>query len=73
MTLRPSAGTQREDGTSYEPVRVRVVVTRFQHEGEQSRGEVIAGWQYELFATSLQPDPWPAAEVVASCFGRTGQ
>jgi len=73
VTLRPAARTRQDDGSSYEPVKVRVVVSRFQREGEPTRGKVVAGWQYELFATSLDADPWPAAEVVASYYGRTGQ
>ena len=73
VTLRPAAGTRQDDGSAYEPVRVRVVVSRFQREGKPTRGKVIAGWQYELFATSLEAEPWPAAEVVASYYGRTGQ
>jgi len=55
VTPRPSAGTQREDGTSYEPVRVRVVVSRFLREGEPGRGKVIAGWQYELSPPVCSP------------------
>jgi len=73
VTLQPGTHTRQDDGSDYKPVGVRVVVSRFPREGEPSRGKVIAGWQYELFATSLDPDPWPAAEVVASYFGRTGQ
>ncbi len=73
VTLRPAARTEQSDGSAYEPVTVRVVVSRLQREGEPTRGKVLAGWQYELFATSLEPEPWPAAEVVASHFGRAGQ
>ncbi len=73
VTLRPAVSTRQDDGSAYELVKVRVVVSRFQREAEPTRGKVIAGWQYELFATSLEAEPWPAAEVVASYYGRTGQ
>jgi len=73
VTLQPAERTRRDDGTRYDPVQVRVVVSRHQREGEPHRGKVLAGWQYELFATSLDYEPWPAAEVMASYFGRTGQ
>ncbi len=73
VTLQPAGSTRQDDGSRYAPVRVRVVVSRFLREKKASRGKVIAGWQYELFATSLEPESWPAAEVVATYFGRTGQ
>lgn len=72
ITLKPAAQSLQDDGSDYAPVTVRVVVSRFPNEKKAGRGKVIAGWQYELYATSLDHKAWPAAEVVASYYGRTG-
>jgi len=72
VTLKPSSKTQQDDGSAYDPVCTRVVVSRFPREKKAGRGKVISGWQYELFGTSLEPVSWPAAEVIASYYGRTG-
>ena len=73
MTIKPGGKTKRPDDTDYEPVTVRVVASRFPKTGRAKRGCVVDGWQVELFAADLPADAWPAPEVVASFFGRTGE
>ena len=76
MTLWPSDSTVREDGSAYAPVRARIVVSRFQaQEADKKRGagRLIDGWQYELYATDLPADAWPAHDVVTTYYGRCGQ
>ncbi len=71
--LKASANTLHEDGTPFEPVLVRIVVSRIRNNGEAQRGFVEDGWQYELFSTSLQAQEWPAEAVITSYFERTAQ
>ncbi|MDP1569244.1 MAG: hypothetical protein Q8L86_04505 [Vicinamibacterales bacterium] len=75
VTLEPAQGTLRADGSPFEPVEVRVVVSRFPSRTEEGRGAgvVIDGWQYELYGTDLDLAAWPEAEVVAGYYGRIGQ
>lgn len=70
MTLSAGATTRRPDGSAYEPVVVRVVVCRYEKEGQKNHGVLIDGWQYELFATTLPQEAFSAAAVVALYFGR---
>ena len=72
VTVYPGETTVRDDGTPYEPVTVRVIVSRFEQDQAQ-RGRVIDGWQYELFALDTDAVAWPAADGVAAYFGRTAQ
>jgi len=65
--------TRRPDGGQYEPVRIRVVASIFQKTGDAKRGRTIDGWQVELFAVDLPADAWPAADAVATYFGRTAE
>lgn len=76
MVLQPAKATLREDGSSYEPVPSRLVVSRFQAkdpEKKRGTGVLIDGWQYELYATALDAVAWPAQEVVTTYYGRVGQ
>jgi len=74
VTLVPGRDTRRPDGTPYEPIEVRVVISRYPREGEAEHGRVIDGWQYELFALVHMPvEAWPAHESVSTFFGRGGQ
>ncbi|MCP3984439.1 MAG: hypothetical protein GY723_08615, partial [bacterium] len=76
VTLTPSKATVRDDGSPYEPVEVRVVVSRYpcDEASTRGRGRVIDGWRYELYvADGLPADAWPAHEVVAQYYGRTGE
>ena len=60
-------GTIERDGRA-----VRLIVTRFQPADGKKHGAgvLIDGWQYEVFATKLVADHWPAAEVVTLYYGR---
>lgn len=74
VTVRPGQKTQRDDGTAYEPIDVRVVVSRYPRKKKAEHGRVIDGWQYELFVgLDLDPEGWPASDIVASYYGRGGQ
>lgn len=73
VTVSPGRDTLRDDGSPYEPVHVRVVVSRYPRNGEAEHGRVIEGWQYELFAVDVPAEAWPAEEAVAAYFGRCGQ
>ncbi|MCB9758388.1 MAG: hypothetical protein H6739_00975 [Alphaproteobacteria bacterium] len=74
VTLRPDRASVREDGTPFEPIELRAVVSRYPREGSAEHGRVIEGWQYELFAAmDLEADAWPAPDVVAMYFGRSSQ
>lgn len=69
--------TLRADGGRYEPVEVRVVVSRYESAGERKQGERghrIGDGVYEMFGSvGLDPEAWPAAEVVGGYYGRCGQ
>lgn len=65
--------TVQPDGSPYDPVRSRLVVSRFRAGSPRGAGIFIDGWHYELFATDLEEEPWPAAEVVTNYYGRCGQ
>jgi hypothetical protein len=71
VTLEPAGNTLRNGGSSYAPVTVRAVVSRLPCTGDPGRGVAIENWQYEVFLTVLEPDAWPAAEVVAEYHGRS--
>lgn len=75
VVLEPAPGSLRTDGSAYERVAVRVVVSRFPSLTQDGRGAgvVIDGWQYELYATDLELDAWPEAEIVAGYYARSGQ
>jgi hypothetical protein len=73
VTVPPGADTRRADGTAYEPVATRVVLSRYPRTEKAEHGRVLDGWQYELFAVDVPPDVLPAADVVAAYFGRGGQ
>ena len=63
-------GTIERDGRA-----VRLIVTRFQPADGKKHGAgvLIDGWQYEVFATKLTADHWPAAEVATLYYGRCGE
>lgn len=54
---------------------VRLVVSRFKTRDGKKRGagKVIDGWQYEVFATCVPKESWPASEIVTLYYGRCGQ
>lgn len=53
-----------------EPMRTRLVVSRFVAEAKHGAGHLMDGWNYELFGTALSYQGWPAAEVVKCYFER---
>ncbi len=77
ITLTPSDKTRRADGSRYDPVPCRVVCAKTKRrEGatEAHRGQLIDGWQYELFVSvGIEEAAFPAAEVVSLYYQRTGQ
>lgn len=77
VTLPPGEHTLRADGGRYEPVEVRVVVSRYESAGERKQGERghrIGDGVYEMFGSvGLDPEAWPAAEVVGGYYRRCGQ
>jgi hypothetical protein len=73
VTVLPGKDTRRADGTPYEPVEVRVVVSRYPRQGKADHGRVLDGWQYEMFVVDVPSDALPAPEAVALYFGRAGQ
>lgn len=71
VTVRPGKDTVKDDGSPYDPIDVRVVVSRYPREGEAEHGRVIDGWQYELFvAMDVPSEAWPAPDVVATFYQR---
>jgi len=73
MTIHPGKRTRRPDGSTYEPITVRVVASIFPKTGKAKRGRVIDSWQVELFAVDLPADAWPAPYAIAAYFGRSAQ
>lgn len=53
---------------------VRLVVTRYKAtESKRGTGKVIGGWHYEIFATDVSRQAWPAADLVELYHERGGQ
>jgi hypothetical protein len=73
VLLQPSKNTTTNEGERFEAVCVRVVVSRFASAQKSGAGVVLDGWQYELYATDLPVEAWPAAETVELYYGRCGQ
>lgn len=73
VLLQPSKNTMTDEGERFEPVRVRMVVSRFAATDKSGAGVVIDGWQYELYATDLAVSAWPAPEAVELYYGRCAQ
>ncbi len=73
IVIHPGRDTRRPDGTTYDPISVRVVVSIFPRKGRAKHGRVIDGWQVELFAVDLPADAWPAPEAICAYYGRSGQ
>lgn len=55
------------------PLSTRLVVSRYVDTGSEGAGVVIDGYRYELYATSLEPGAFPAAETVALYYGRIAE
>jgi len=72
-TVKPGAKTRRPDGTTYDPVEVRVVACAMAKDGKAGRGKVLDGYQVELFAVDLPAQSWPASDAAALYFGRAAE
>lgn len=68
--LRPGANTRQADGTAYEPVTTRIVMSRIPASSSTGAGRICGQHRYELFATSLPAEEWPADEVVKAYLHR---
>ncbi len=74
VVLEPAPNSLQADGTVFEPIETRVVVSRFPRaEDGRGAGVILDGWQYELYGTDLSPTAWSEIEIVAGYYGRTGQ
>lgn len=75
VRISPGQRTRRGDGDRYDPVDVRLVVTRFDApDGGHGCGHQIDGNRYELFVSLGVPaSSLPAADVVAMFYARCGQ
>lgn len=76
IALPPGRTTLRKDGSRYEPVIVRVVVSRFtpQNAEEYGAGVLIGDEVFECFAClGLPATRWSASAVVAAFYGRISQ
>lgn len=72
--LEPAPDSVRADGSAFAPIETRVVVSRYPcAEDGRGAGVTLDGWHYELYGTDLSSEAWPAAEIVAGYYGRTGQ
>lgn len=73
VTIFPDKDSRRPDGTPYEPIDVRVVVSRYPRTGKAKQGVVLDGWQYEPFVADVPAEALPAPEAVSLFFGRARQ
>ena len=71
MVIPAGRRTVDEDDQPYEPVEMRVVVSRYARSSTAEHGVVRGGWQYELFVVGLDAAELPAEDVVALYFGRS--
>ena len=61
-----------ENSEPFEPVKSRIVVSRFPSKGARGSGWFDGGWCYEMYLTDLPADVMPAPEVVTCYYQRTG-
>lgn len=74
VLLEPAPESLKADGSNFSPIQTRVVVSRYPCAEEgRGAGVTLDGWHYELYGTDLFPEAWPAAEIVAGYYGRSGQ
>lgn len=73
VTLPAAEDTKQPDGTPYEPITVRVVVSRYPRKEPAEHGKVLDGWQYEMFIVDVPAEALPAPDAVALYFARAGQ
>jgi hypothetical protein len=73
-SLRLVAHDRLPEESEKPTLRSRIVLSRFPaSEPRRGVGIVRGSWQYEMFATNLAPERWPAAESVAAYYGRCAQ
>jgi hypothetical protein len=75
ITLAPDETLRDASSAQVEPMHVRVVVSRYRLSKEKKRGcgKEDGEFVYELYATSLPEDAWPAAATVEAYYGRTAE
>lgn len=75
ITVAPDETFQDASSAQVEPMHVRVVVSRYRLSKEKKHGcgKEDGEFVYELYATSLLEDAWPAAETVEVYYGRTAE
>lgn len=73
VVLEPAATTRRTDGSRYDPVETRVVVSRYLDPNQHGAGVHKAGWRYELYACAWSEQSWPAPQVVSGYYGRSAE
>jgi len=77
VILTASEKARRSDNTPYDPIKVRICVSRFRvPDGTTAaqRGKLIDGWQYELYVSiGLSPSAILASDIVSMYYQRTGQ
>jgi hypothetical protein len=74
LRIAPGPRTRRPDGSTYEPIEIRVVASiLIPTQGKATSGRLVDGWQVELFAADVPADAWPASDAVAMYFGRAAQ
>lgn len=73
VLLPAGLSTRRTDGTLYEPVVARVVVSRCTH-AAAGAGVPVGDEIFETFAAiGLTQEDWPATSLVEAYYGRIGQ
>lgn len=78
VCLEAGETTLQADGTRFEPVDVRVIVSRYHcpldaPDGGR-RGHRIGESVFEMYGViGATPEQWPAADMVAAYYGRCGQ
>ena len=65
--------TRRADGTRFEAVTVRLVVSIYKSSGKGKGGKVLDGWRVELFVADLPADAWPAEDCVSAYMARSSE
>jgi hypothetical protein len=73
VTIPAAEESHQSNGAPYDPIEMRVVVSRYPREREANHGVVLDGWQYELFVVDVPIDALSAAEAVGLYFSRAGQ
>lgn len=64
----------RGGSAARERLPARIILSRFRNDGaRRGAGVLLDGWQYEMYATDLPADGWPAAATVTAYYGRCGQ